>query len=58
LGTNNKELFSLERDFDKESDLGEIGRGNCGLEGCKTESALRGLLDKEMVEIFESEPRG
>jgi hypothetical protein len=63
----NKELFSLERDFDKESGVGEIGRGDCDLEGGNPESELRGLLDKEMeemeeveemVEIFDSEPRG
>jgi hypothetical protein len=56
----NKELFSLERDFDKESSFGgDIGRGDCGLEGGNPESELRGLLDEEMeqemVEMEEME---
>jgi hypothetical protein len=53
-----KEL--LERDFDKESVVGEIGlvlRDSGGLLGDSLESELRGL-DEEMVKIFDSELRG
>jgi hypothetical protein len=50
-----KELL-VERDFDKESGLAEIGFGDNVLGG-SLKSELRGL-DKKLVEIFDSELRG